>query len=128
MKPNHCNADEAARCLRIIKEAGPIAAADLAARLGAAGKRETQRRHVRAIVQHLRNSCGAMIVANLADGYFVTDDRKIWQDYLNGRQIDAKKVLGRTHRQLRMVTDAKGQGLLFVPGSGVLENSQFARN
>jgi len=103
--------DQAAECLRILKAAEqPIVAADLAKRIRLAGSRETQRRKVRAIVKQLRDS-GAMIVATLQGGYLLTDDVKIWRDYLNGRQIDAKKVLGKTHRTKKMITDGQGQGL-----------------
>jgi len=105
--------EEAARCLEILESAAaPIVAADLAAELNLAGSRETRRRHVRAIIRRLRR-CGAMIVATLNDGYFLTDDWQIWHDYLSGRQIDAKKVLGETHRRKKMLADAAGQGLLF---------------
>jgi len=123
----NCTADEAARCLRLLRSKGPLPAADIANCLGIGGKRETQRRHIRAIIRHLRE-CGEMIVATLKDGYFVTDDVKIWRDYLEGRQIDAKRVLGKTHRQLRMVTDGNGQGLLFVPGSSAFVNASFAKS
>ncbi len=78
-------------------------------------------------MQHLRNSCGERIVADTMNGYFLTDDNTVWQLYLNERQIGAKKVLGITHKQLKMVTDTKGQGLLFVPGQGSLNNKQFAQ-
>jgi hypothetical protein len=120
--------NEVAQCLWLIKEQGPILAIDIADKLGLAGTRETKRRRIRAIVQHLRNECGEMIVADTMGGYFLTDDDLIWQGYLNGRQIIAKKVLGITHRQLKMVTDNRGQGLLFLPGVGTLNNAQFARN
>lgn len=120
--------NEVAGCLRLISEQGPILAITIADRLGLAGTRETKRRHVRAIVQHLRNECGEKIVANSMGGYFLTDDNTLWQSYLNGRQMDAKKVLGQTHKQLKMVTDSRGQGLLFLPGQGTLNNAQFARS
>ena len=127
MKHNQFSSDLAARCLRLIKEQGPVKAITLAGQLGIEGLRETKRRRIRAIVQHLRNSAGNMIVADEINGYFLTDDITIWQNYLAGRQIDAKKILGITHRQLKMVTDSRGQGLLFVPGQGKLDNIQFAR-
>lgn len=90
----------------------PIVAASIAARLYLSGSRETQRRHVRALVKQLREN-GSMIVATLQGGYFLTDDEKIWQDYLAGRQIDAKKLIGLTHSQIKMLRDNRGQGLLF---------------
>ena len=120
--------NEVAQCLRLIKEQGPILAITIADKLGLAGTRETKRRRIRAIVQHLRNECGTMIVANTMGGYFLTDDSLMWQGYLNGRQVDAKKLLGQTHKKLKMVTDNKGQGLLFLPGIGTLNNAQFARS
>ncbi|HAL45500.1 MAG: hypothetical protein A2Y12_08820 [Planctomycetes bacterium GWF2_42_9] len=125
IKNNLYSCDQAARCLMLIKNNGPILAAALAERLGFVGERETLRRKIRAIVQHLRNDCGEMIVADSVNGYYLTEDEKVWQDYLNGRQIDAKKILGITGKQLKMVTDSRGQGLLFVPGSGQLNNEKF---
>ena len=120
------SSDDAAKALRILtRSTEPVPAAAMAARLGFAGCRESMRRRVRAVVTHLRNSCGVMVIGSQA-GYFVTEDEKLWQQYLDGRQIDAKKVLGVTGRQKRMVTDSAGQGLLFVPGTGCMGNEQFA--
>ena len=111
-KPN-ITASEAAGCLRILESATePIVAAGLARKLYLAGNRESQRRHVRAIIKHLRHN-GSQIVATLQDGYFLTEDSRLWRDYLEGRQIDAKRILGETHRRKRMLADAAGQGLLF---------------
>jgi hypothetical protein len=125
---NHTHTtNEVAQCLRLIREQGPIKAIGIADRLGLAGNRETKRRHVRAIVQHLRNECGEMIVADGWGGYFLTDDEKIWQLYLKDRSSDAKKVLGQAYKKLKMVSDLKGQGLLFLPGQGRLDNSQFSQ-
>jgi len=90
----------------------PIVAADLAAMMRLSGSRESRRRHVRAIVRVLRGK-GAMIAATLKGGYFLTDDCRVWHDYLSGRQIDARKVLGRMHRRKKMLADRNGQGLLF---------------
>jgi len=87
-------------------------AAKLAARLFLPGNRETQRRHIRAIVKLLRDN-GSRIIATLWGGYFLTDDPQLWRDYLEGRQIDAKRILGETHRRKRMLADAQGQGMLF---------------
>lgn len=118
----------AARCLKLIKSDGPIVAISLADKLGIVSDREGKRRIIRKIVQHLRNAAGEMIIADTINGYFLTDDPTIWKSYLAGRQIEAKTVLGKTHKQLKMVTDTKGQGLLFVPGQGSLNNKQFARS
>ena len=87
-------------------------AAKLAARLFLPGNRETQRRHIRAIVKLLRDN-GSRIIATLWGGYFLTDDPQLWRDYLEGRQIDAKRILGETHRRKRMLADAQGQRMLF---------------
>jgi len=91
----------------------PITAVDIAAAMHLGGKRETQRRHVRAVIKHLRDNCGARIVATLQGGYFLTDDEKLWRDYLEGRQINAKRILGNTHNKKR-ITGQDGQGLLFA--------------
>lgn len=112
MKPNITTL-ESANCLRTLQAASePLVAADLARKLHLAGCRETQRRHVRAIIKQLRDN-GSQIVATLQGGYFITEDRQTWRDYLEGRQIDCKKVLGRTHRAKKMITNHQGQGLLF---------------
>jgi len=112
-RPN-VTTDEAAGCLSLLETAArPQTAAELAQKMKLAGSRETQRRHVRAIVRHLRDNCGAQIVATLAGGYWLTDDEQLWSDYLKGRQIDAKRILGRTHEQKRMLVDDRGQGHLF---------------
>lgn len=106
-------ASEAAGCLRVLEVAAePIVAADLAKKLYLPGSRESQRRHVRAIVKHLRDN-GSQIVATLWGGYFLTEDSQLWRDYLEDRQIDAKRILGETHKRKRMLADAAGQGLLF---------------
>lgn len=103
---------EAARCLSLLETAAePMVAAKLARRLILAGSRETQRRHVRAIVEHLRDN-GSHIVATLTSGYWLTKDDRIWRDYLEGRQIDAKRILGETHKRKR-IAGSKGQGMLF---------------
>ena len=105
--------------MSILETAGePLVAADLAHRLGLSGCRETQRRCVREIIKQLRDN-GAMIVATLQGGYFLTKDRKVWREYLEGRQIDAKKVLGATHKQKKMITYPDGQGALFRQGVSV---------
>jgi len=114
----HCitTTEENARCLEALEGAeAPMTAMQIAAWLRLTGSRETQRRRVRAIVEVLRNQ-GSMIVATQQYGYWLTDDAKIYADYLAGRQIDAKKVLGKTHKERkRMLTDRAGQGVLFGP-------------
>ena len=106
-----------ADCLGVLRcQAGPIVAADLAGKLGLEGSRETQRRKVRAMVKTLRDD-GAMIVATTNAGYFLTKDKAMYQDYLDGKQIDAKRVLGETNRCKKNIIDATGQGLLFSPGN-----------
>ena len=105
--------DQAAKCLGILKKAAaPIVAADLAAKLGLSGSRESQRRHVREIVKHLRDN-GSWIVATLKGGYWLTMDEKLWRDYQEGRQIEAKRIIGSAHKEKKMLTDSQGQGLLF---------------
>ena len=89
-------------------------AADIAARLGLGGKRETQRRRVRDLIKKLREN-GMQIVASLKDGYELTDDMKANKEYLNSRQIGAKRVLGETHSQKKLF-DNRGQGMLFRLG------------
>ena len=103
---------EAARCLSLLETAAePMVAAKLARRLRLAGSRETQRRHVRAVVKYLRDN-GSHIVATLTGGYWLTENDEIWRDYLEGRQIDAKRILGETHKRKR-IAGSQGQGTLF---------------
>lgn len=104
---------EIAQCLSILESATePIVAAGLARKLGLSGVRETQRRHVRKIIEHLRNS-GAWIVGDNRVGYFLTPDAKVWREYQEHRQIEAKRTFGITHKRKRMLIDSKGQGVLF---------------
>jgi len=113
-KPN-ITTEQANRLLAILQKANcTIVAADLAARLRLAGTRETQRRHVRAIIKHLRDN-GNWVVATLQGGYFLTTDRRLWNDYNEGRQIDAKRVLAITHKRERTLFNSAGQGVLFGP-------------
>ena len=101
------------RCLELLRAAcEPIVAADIATRLILPGSRETQRRHVRAIVANLRKN-GAMIIGILQGGYFLTDDKKLYTEYLEGRKIDAKRILGVANKRKKMLTDNQGQGQLF---------------
>ena len=119
-------ADEARECLLLLvcrhdDGLGPMTAAQIAERLRFGGCRETMRRRVRTIVQGLRDK-GSMIVATRQGGYMLTGDVGIWKDYLDGRQIDAKRVLAVTNRKKKMAIDSRGQGLLFggkvICGSG----------
>lgn len=110
--------DDAARCLMLLEQAAkPMTAAELATRMSLAGSRETQRRHVRAIIKRLRDT-GAHIVATLQGGYCLTEDDDVWRDYQEGRKIDAKRVIGEAHRRQRQI-GGDGQMLMFAPvGSG----------
>lgn len=113
MNQVNITSNEAAACLALLKIGDrPRVAADIAELLNLAGSRESQRRHVRAIIKQLRDE-GEMIVATLQGGYWLTDDDKLWREYLEGRKIDAKKLIGQTHKQIKMATDGIGQGLLF---------------
>lgn len=110
--------EDAARLMRLMQAARtPQTAAALAGRLALSGSRETQRRHIRALVERLRDD-GAWIVAVDAAGYRLTTDAAEWKQYNESRKIGAKQILGRSHKRQQMVTDAAGQGLLFVPAVG----------
>ena len=109
--------DQASSCLSLLQGAGGAAmtAASIAARLGLGGIRETQRRHVRAIIGHLRDG-GCKIIA-AASGYWLTDNERAWQEYLNSRQIGAKAVLGKTgKRKKESLRASSGQKALFRIG------------
>lgn len=111
-----CNA---ARCLEILKAAAdPITAVDLARRLGLAGERESRRRQVRAIIQHLRDQ-GEWICATMQGGYLLTDDAGVWSRYNAGRAINGKRVIGQSHNRNKAAVDSHGQGLLFQPLTGI---------
>ena len=106
--------EKQAVCLQLLKAADePMTAAQIAAGLHLDGSRETQRRCVRGLIKQLRDE-GSHVIATLQAGYWLTDDEQLWRDYLDGRQIDAKKILGETHRRKRMLADSEGQGLLFM--------------
>ena len=90
----------------------PLTAAEIADLLHLGSCRESQRRTVRSAVQCLRDEAGAWIIASLDFGYQLTDDPDLWRDYNEGRKIDAKKLIGKAHRQ-ELVANSKGQGLLF---------------
>ena len=109
--------DTARRCLAVLADADqPVVAADIAKRLHLSGGRETQRRHVRAIIKHLRDEAAAKIVATLGGGYMITADDAIWREYLEGKLIDAKRIIGRTaEKKRKVIADRKGQGFLFAP-------------
>ena len=96
---------EAARCLRLLEQQErPIVAADLAQLLGLAGVRETQRRTVRRIVQRLRDD-GAHVVATLQGGYWLTEDKQTWRDWLEHRKIDGKVIIGEAHRRQKALSE-----------------------
>jgi biotin operon repressor len=101
------------RCLTLLQASDDwMTAAELASRLGIDGLRETQRRVVRDLIKQIR-AAGHWVLASLTEGYYLTDNAAVWKDYLEGRQIDAKRVIGEAGRHKRMVCDKSGQGLLF---------------
>lgn len=110
----HVTASDAARCLWILEEASePLVAVDIAARMNLGGTRESRRRQVRAIVHNLRES-GSMIVATLTGGYWLTEDVETWRRWNEDRQIDAKQIIGESHRRQKQAAEAgSGQGMLF---------------
>jgi len=113
-KKYHVIADQAKDCLAILEKAStPIIAVDLAVRLGIYGKRETVRRRVRHILKHLRDN-GCWIVATNLNGSWLTEDETVWRDYLKGRQIDSKRILGEMHKRERALNEAQ-QMPLFQP-------------
>jgi len=100
------------RTLDILKSQSDfIAAIDLANKLGIEGSHELKRRHVRSIIKMLRDN-GHWIIANLSCGYYLTKDVTLWQEYNQGRQIDAKRIIGEASRRKKMI-DPKGQTMLF---------------
>lgn len=118
-RPN-VTTEEIVQCLRVLQAADkPLLAIDIANRLGLDGSRETKRRHVRGLVKTLRDD-GHMIVASVPGGYFLTADEELWEQYLEGKKIDAKKVLGEMHRKKKMLVNEKGQGMLFQPGGNAI--------
>jgi len=104
---------EAAKCRRLLETAFEwLTAAQIAAYLQLAGKRETQRRHVRAIIRQLRDN-GSKIVASLQGGYWLTkDDDSLWKDYNEHRQIHAKRIIGEAARRKKQIA-SPGQEFLF---------------
>jgi hypothetical protein len=110
---------EAAACLRVLRRAtGPLVAATIAGQMGLAGRRESLRRRVRAIIKHLRDRDGCWIVATLMGGYWLTEEADVWKDYQEGRKIEAKRLIGEAARRQRIIAGAGGQGLLFGPRAG----------
>ena len=110
-----CNitTDEAARCLQLLQTADePLVAAEIAARLHLAGSRESRRRHVRRIVEHLRDN-GSWVIATQQQGYWLTSEAQMWRDYINGCEIQAKRILAESGRRKRRAAGAPGQGVLF---------------
>lgn len=104
--------NELAQCLAILRDADrPMTAAQIAKRLGLPGCRETQRRRVRAMTLALRDK-GCRIVANQTDGIWLARNDREWRDYLEGRKIEAKTILGVTGPRIREAA-SKGQRLLF---------------
>jgi len=104
--------DQAAGCLGILKRADKfMTAAEIAASLGFGGGHETQRRHIRAIVEQLREN-GSMIIANTRDGYWLTTDESVWKDYNEHRAIDCKVILAEVSHRKKLI-DSTGQGRLF---------------
>jgi biotin operon repressor len=113
MNEPNITTDQVAGCLAILKRADKfMTAAEIAGRLGIGGEHETQRRHIRALIKELRDN-GSMIIANTMDGYWLTDDLVIWQDYINKRAIDAKVMLAEVSRRKKSLSEKRGQGFLF---------------
>ena len=111
-KPN-ITTEDTARCLRLLQVAPePIVAAELARKLGLSGSRETQRRHVREIIKHLRDN-GSHVIATLWGGYLLTEDPQLWRDYNEGRSITAKRIFAEVHKRKKMIQDRTGQGFLW---------------
>jgi len=100
------------KALDVLKNASDfILAIDLADRLGIVGNHELKRRTIRAIVKILRDN-GHWIIANLSCGYYLTTDVTLWKEYNEGRQIDAKRIIGEASKRKKIV-DPKGQTMLF---------------
>ena len=90
---------ELAKTISILQQAGkPMTAIEIATRLGLEGCRESQRRHVRAIIEELRNK-GCRIAANQRDGCWIARGDQEWRQYLEGRKIEAKQQIGEAHRR-----------------------------
>jgi biotin operon repressor len=112
MNEPNITTDQVAGCLGILRRADKfMTAAEIAVHLGIAGCHESQRRHIRALVKELRDQ-GEMIIANNWDGYWLTKDLKIWDDYVNHRAIEAKTMLAEVSQRKKFI-DRNGQGILF---------------
>ena len=107
-----------ANALTLLKGAEDImSAASMAAKLGIAGKRETQRRRVREIIAELR--CGGhWIVATTAGGCWLTEDAAMWKEYCDHKMIDGKRMIGEAAKRKRTAAVPTGQGNLFAREPG----------
>ena len=93
---------ELVRCRDLLYEAaGPMTAIEIAEELGLGGCRETKRRHVRAIIEVLRDK-GHKIIGDSRVGYWFARTQTEWVMYLDSRQIGAKQVLGKTHKAKKL--------------------------
>ena len=101
MKPN-ITIPQLAKALALLEAGtGPMTAIEIAEELGLGGCRETKRRHVREIVKELRDK-GNRVIGTIRDGYYLARDDKQWRDYLESRQVGAKQVLGKTHKEKKL--------------------------
>jgi biotin operon repressor len=100
------------KTLDILKNAaGFMLSIELANKLGIGGSHELKKRTVRVIIKDLRDS-GHWIVASVSYGYFLTKDLNLWREYNEGRQIDAKRIIGESAKRKNLV-DSRGQVMLF---------------
>ncbi len=114
-KPN-VTINEQAACLRILKAATrPMTAANIAVRLGLGGCRETRRRHVRLIIEGLRDLGSLIVATKKPAGYGIAKDESVYKEYLIRRFIEAKRVFGDMHKRKKMLVESNGQGMLFEP-------------
>ena len=108
------NSEMAAACYGLLRaSASPMTAAKIAESLGMGGCRETQRRHVRAIIKRLREA-GCRVVADNKDGYQLTADDGLYARYLELQKRRATRRIGEAHGR-QMACYAGGQGALFGP-------------
>jgi len=95
-------------CLKILQKADkPLTAIQIATMLYLPGNRESQRRRVRAIIEQLRLD-GHWIIANLQDGYWLTDDYRMWRHYIEGWEISAKQILADVGKKKMVATQREG--------------------
>jgi hypothetical protein len=112
MKPVIEN-EKLANALTLLKDASkPLPAAEMASRLGIEGGHETQRRRVREIIAELRNG-GHWIVANFYDGYWLTADAAMWNEFCEKKMIDGKRMIGEAAKRKKAAEVPAGQGRLF---------------